>query len=604
MSVKNKMSGLFIIVAAVTTSITLITSILMMRKMGRELIQYDLKIQLTTILQYCEKHYGSFERVDGELFSTKSGKNLTQSTEFADVLEAEHGIFATLFVKQNDDFVRAMTDMREKTIETSLEKNSRVYKSLIKGKTHFGKVKLNNTKHYSIYDPILEKDTGRLIGVLFLGIPKVELAAIIYKMLIKTILVIVLIIIPEIILFMLLIFHLTKTIIVNPIKKISLLSQDLAKGEGNLTLRISLPNKDEIGELSCNFDAFLDKLSKMIRTIKTNLQESNTNRQLLFDTILQSKDSAQEIDLVSHDIKNLIINQASVITEVSSTIEEIARTIENQDKRIQIQTKDVTASTVSIKEIIENIALINSHLTNSSQEFILLNNTANTGYDKLTSLKDMIIMLSKQSDNVFEANKVIKTIASQTNLLAMNAAIEAAHAGEVGKGFSVVANEIRNLAEESNLQSKVISENIELLQKTIKTTVKISDETKISFDDIMKSVEMVTALEKGVKSSLKDQGDKGSHVLKSLSNIQQITEEVNTGSHEMLIGSEAIIKEMSDLIQATETIKEHTTNVVEKADKVKNIVKKSVELLDTNIANMKEIDLQVAAFQVLEEEKN
>jgi methyl-accepting chemotaxis protein len=252
--------------------------------------------------------------------------------------------------------------------------------------------------------------------------------------------------------------------------------------------------------------------------------------------------------------------------------------------------------------MIANITSIGVNLNRSSDEFDNLHNAVSKGHGNVSDLKEMIGAISSQSDIVLEANNVITGIASQTGLLAMNAAIEAAHAGEAGRGFSVVADEIRKLAEVADEQSKVIADNLEELRQSIESAVGISGETGHSFEEIVRSVGIVTNLEKQIRGALDEQASGSSQVLEALGNISRITEEVHTGSNEMLIGSRSIISEITGLVQVTERVKEFTVNVAASAEGVEDIINSSAELLTTNIESVKKINGQVSVFKIREDE--
>ena len=389
--------------------------------------------------------------------------------------------------------------------------------------------------------------------------------------------------------------------ITKPINRMSSISYGLAEGEGDLTIRLDEKSRDEIGILSKNFNTFLEKLTGIIISIRSKVLETDSGNMELIDSMKITKVSSEEINEIADEVKKIILSQSAVVSEVSSTIEEIARTIESQDIRINTQSMNVSESSASIEEMMANIKSIASNLNSSSEEFEKLQSIVKEGNDGIKILKDTIMDLSNRSNIVIGANNMIKAISAQINLLAMNASIEAAHAGEYGKGFTVVADEIRKLAEVSDQQSKVISKNLVDLQKLIESSVVISEKTCIKFGEIVNSVGLVTRFENEVLNSMDEQANGTTQILEALKNIGQITEEVHTGSKEMLSGSKAIIKEIIGLVTITEKVKESALKVVEKSEYVNYIVNKSTEVVNMNIDNANRVSEQVAVFKIKEE---
>lgn len=180
----------------------------------------------------------------------------------------------------------------------------------------------------------------------------------------------------------------------------------------------------------------------------------------------------------------------------------------------------------------------------------------------------------------------------------MNAAIEAAHAGEKGKGFAVVADEIRNLAEVSNQQSKLISNSLKVLRRTIGEAVRMTANTGTYFDAITTSVQTVSNLENEIKSAIDEQSSGGSQILSALSGMNEINTEVQDGSTEMLTGGTMILSKITNLLDITERVRDAAVNVVEKAQIVNDNTSTAVNLLIKNEENMKRINEQTGFFTV------
>lgn len=367
---------------------------------------------------------------------------------------------------------------------------------------------------------------------------------------------------------------------------------------GDLTETIPRLSNDELGDTSDSYNAFLITLSEIVGEIKGTVRVTGENVKDLQSAMRDTDSSVGEINMIALDVQSTIQSQSAIIAEVTSTIRQIAGTIENQDKRINDQSASVVESSSAIEQMIANIKSIASNLKNSSREFDSLQNAISAGNWNVETLKKNVTLLSKQSDSVVGANAIIKNIAAQTNLLAMNAAIEAAHAGAAGRGFAVVADEIRKLAEISNQQSKLISESLKILKLTIEQAVTIASDTGVSFTEIIRSVQTVNNLEQEIKHAIDEQSSGSSQILQALTGINEITADVHSGSAQMLAGSNLIMSEVGTLVDITSRVEGAASNVVEKAKTVSGKASLSMKLLSLNADNMTKIGSLLGFFKI------
>jgi methyl-accepting chemotaxis protein len=192
----------------------------------------------------------------------------------------------------------------------------------------------------------------------------------------------------------------------------------------------------------------------------------------------------------------------------------------------------------------------------------------------------------------------MENIASQTNLLSMNAAIEAAHAGESGKGFAVVAAEIRKLAENSSTQAKTISD---VLKKIINSIDKITKSTATvleKFQDIDSRIKIVSEQEASIRNSMEEQGEGSKQVLEAISKLNELTQKVKSGSGQMLEGSKEVIHESKNLESITQQLSGRMNEMATGAGNINTAVSRVNEISDLNKEHIDALVSEVSKFKV------
>lgn len=360
--------------------------------------------------------------------------------------------------------------------------------------------------------------------------------------------------------------------IAKPVKETAGTLHDISEGEGDLTVRFSVSGKDEISDMRKFFNHFMDTLHRMISKIKV---ESEKMAGLSKELNIRTSGINEEITNISGSVSDLNFTaeeQSASVTETASTVEQIAKNIESLTNQIENQSAVVTESSAAIEQMVSNINSISGNLDKASNEFQNLKTSSLSGKLSIQNVLDLVNNVSGQSENLLETNEVINSIASQTNLLAMNAAIEAAHAGEAGKGFSVVADEIRKLAEDSAAQSKIIADELESIVSDIKSIVDATSQAEGAFDNVVSRVNGSTSLIEQISLAMREQAEGSKQVLEALENMQKITVEIRDGSTEMNQGTETIIKEMSRLAEIAQKVQNSSRDIANAVEQISSSI--------------------------------
>ncbi|MDR1971631.1 MAG: methyl-accepting chemotaxis protein [Treponema sp.] len=386
--------------------------------------------------------------------------------------------------------------------------------------------------------------------------------------------------------------------ITKPIVKVAQTLKDISEGEGDLTKTVDIESRDEIGDMARYFNATLEKIKMLVVTIKSQSVSLFNIGNELASNMAETATAVNEITSNIQSIKSRVLNQSASVTETNATMEQITVNIDKLNNQVDRQSASVAQSSSAIEEMLANIQSVTQTLIKNSDNVKELIEASEVGRTGLQEVAADIQEIARESEGLLEINAVMENIASQTNLLSMNAAIEAAHAGEAGKGFAVVADEIRKLAESSGEQSKTISIVLKKIKDSIDKITRSTDSVLNKFEAIDSGVKTVSDQEENIRNAMEEQGAGSKQILEAIGQLNEITQMVKGGSGEMLNGSQQVIQESKNLEIVTQEITNGMNEMATGADQINVAVNRVNTISGENKENIDVLVREVSKFKV------
>jgi methyl-accepting chemotaxis protein len=384
-----------------------------------------------------------------------------------------------------------------------------------------------------------------------------------------------------------------------PIRMVTATLRDISEGEGDLTKQLVVASRDEIGELALYFNQTIGNIKNLIGVIKYKVNAlTNTGHELSVNMMTTSS-AVDEIAENFEEIKGLETKQQKASTEVDKALEEIKTSINLLNKLIVDQTESVNTSSSAIEQMTANIHSVGQTLIENGKNVEALTEASNVGRTALQTVAQEIQEIAKDSEGLLEINSVMKTIASQTNLLSMNAATEAAHAGKTGQGFAVVADEIRKLAESSSIHSKTTTAMLKKIKASIDNITKSSDEVLTRFEAISSEVQTVSVHESNIRNAMEEQEVGGKQILEAIGRLREITVSVQKGSEDMYRSGDDLLRETGEFKTISNNAVNGMSGIVNGAlSEIKTAVTHVSEMSMENNRNFEELKNETVKFKV------
>lgn len=497
-----------------------------------------------------------------------------------------------IIIHINDNIAASsLTGSDSKDLSDDLELNSTIRQIVQQEKSKYEGILFKGGNQYLSYFYFVttpDKDSPVMIE---LTLPVTSLEGIIFRLTTSIIpmLIIVVIFVCGVL------YLLIHRVIMNPLKDAMKAMENLngSTGEADLTYQIPVQQSDEIGIMCQSINTFILQQHQLVSQLHHAQEELEEIGKALGKDAQQTVAATSQILSNIGNVRHSVGVQSNAFDQLSLILKQNTSGIQELDCQIESQGAGIVEASASVEEMVGNIAAVSRSVEKMSEEYKLLTSITEDNRSRQDRVYESIAEMATQSQLLMEANNVITQIASQTNLLAMNAAIEAAHAGDSGAGFSVVADEIRKLAEDSSKQSKVIGQELKKISRTIKDVVSTSESSRQGFMQISSKVSETEHLVQEIANAMMEQNVTSKEVLDALRSINRSSTDVQGTAGHMNDGIELASEEMSklgliaqqvthnmdEMAQGSRDISETASNVSDMAQKTQESISQLDALL-------------------------